>query len=273
MTAGEAVERGRAADAELASFGVTVGLAPVADVAVARRLVVGGRAVGDVSDLVADHPGAAVAGLRAGDVAAVATHVPRARRDRRRLPRRPAACPARPRRAGRRPLAGVMPAHLTVEAVDPYRPATPSPTVIGDVLRGGLGFDGAVVSDSLAMGALADRTPGDAPAEARHGEGAVGERTDSAWLGARFEDWGRLAVAGGGERAVMGNGWCLHLMAGSIRPTARARESVHGARGGWCGFSYPTPFRAVLFGDAAVERVALADGRRERHASEGRGAR
>jgi beta-N-acetylhexosaminidase len=58
-----------------------------------------------------------------------------------------------------RPLATcqawAMTAHILYPAFDAKRPATLSPTVIRDVIRGDIGFDGVIVSDDLAMGAVA----------------------------------------------------------------------------------------------------------------------
>jgi beta-N-acetylhexosaminidase len=48
-----------------------------------------------------------------------------------------------------------MSAHVVYTAVDPERPATTSPVVIGDVIRGSIGFDGLLMSDDLSMKALA----------------------------------------------------------------------------------------------------------------------
>ncbi|NKC34446.1 beta-N-acetylhexosaminidase [Falsiroseomonas selenitidurans] len=53
-----------------------------------------------------------------------------------------------------------MTAHILYEALDPALPATLSPGVVQGVIRGEIGFDGVLVSDDLAMGALAGR-PGD----------------------------------------------------------------------------------------------------------------
>jgi beta-N-acetylhexosaminidase len=50
------------------------------------------------------------------------------------------------------PLA--MTAHVVYEAIDPQRPATTSPKVIRDVIRGEIGFDGVLLSDDVSMKAL-----------------------------------------------------------------------------------------------------------------------
>ncbi len=50
------------------------------------------------------------------------------------------------------PLA--MTAHVVYDAIDPQRPATTSPKVIRDVIRGEIGFDGLLISDDLSMNAL-----------------------------------------------------------------------------------------------------------------------
>ena len=49
----------------------------------------------------------------------------------------------------------VMVGHITVTSIDD-QPATISEKIIKDELRGRLGYDGVVVTDSLAMGAVAD---------------------------------------------------------------------------------------------------------------------
>jgi beta-N-acetylhexosaminidase len=47
-----------------------------------------------------------------------------------------------------------MTAHVVYEAWDPDHPASLSPTVIGDIIRGRIGFDGFLMSDDLGMEAL-----------------------------------------------------------------------------------------------------------------------
>ena len=46
---------------------------------------------------------------------------------------------------------GIMVAHLQVNALDPSRPSSLSPVIIGDLLKGQLGFDGLVITDGIDM--------------------------------------------------------------------------------------------------------------------------
>ncbi|GAB5389060.1 MAG: beta-N-acetylhexosaminidase [Alphaproteobacteria bacterium] len=50
------------------------------------------------------------------------------------------------------PLA--MTAHVVLDAIDPDTPATQSPRVIDEVIRGEIGFDGLLMTDDISMGAL-----------------------------------------------------------------------------------------------------------------------
>ena len=50
------------------------------------------------------------------------------------------------------PLA--MTAHVVYTAIDPERPGTLSPTIIGEIIRGAIGFDGLLMTDDLSMKAL-----------------------------------------------------------------------------------------------------------------------
>src|SRR3977135_535778 len=47
-----------------------------------------------------------------------------------------------------------MTAHVVFTAIDPVRPATTSATMIGEVIRGFVGFDGCLMGDDISMGAL-----------------------------------------------------------------------------------------------------------------------
>jgi beta-N-acetylhexosaminidase len=61
----------------------------------------------------------------------------------------------------------VMTAHILFPALDPERPATLSPVILGEILRGELGFDGVVISDSMNMKSMrANYDPVDAATQA-----------------------------------------------------------------------------------------------------------
>jgi beta-N-acetylhexosaminidase len=47
-----------------------------------------------------------------------------------------------------------MTAHVVFTALDPVHPATTSATMIREVIRGLIGFDGLLMSDDISMGAL-----------------------------------------------------------------------------------------------------------------------
>ena len=47
-----------------------------------------------------------------------------------------------------------MTAHVVYRALDPDRPATTSPIVVEEIMRGAIGFDGLIMSDDVSMNAL-----------------------------------------------------------------------------------------------------------------------
>lgn len=57
--------------------------------------------------------------------------------------------------AGQAPA--MMTAHIVYPQIDPDRPATLSPELLGGILRRDLGYDGVVITDALMMKAVADR--------------------------------------------------------------------------------------------------------------------
>lgn len=57
--------------------------------------------------------------------------------------------------AGQAPA--MMTAHIVYPQIDPDRPATLSPAVLGGILRQDLGYDGVVITDALMMKAVAER--------------------------------------------------------------------------------------------------------------------
>ncbi|MEY4064357.1 MAG: hypothetical protein RIR26_565 [Pseudomonadota bacterium] len=50
----------------------------------------------------------------------------------------------------------MMTAHVLCTAIDPVRPATLSPRILNEFLRGELGFEGLILSDDLRMNAISD---------------------------------------------------------------------------------------------------------------------
>ncbi len=150
--------------ADLAELGINVDCLPLADVPVGGAdPVIGDRAYGETPDKVAAIAGAIAEGLAAGGVLPVLKHIPghgRANADsHEKLPVVQASRAtleatdfAAFRPLKRLPLA--MTGHVVFTAIDPVLPATTSATMIGQVIRGFIGFDGLLMSDDVSMGAL-----------------------------------------------------------------------------------------------------------------------
>jgi len=151
---------------ELLELGIDVDCAPVVDLRHAgAHQVIGDRAFSGDPLLVADLGRAAMEGLLAGGVQPIVKHIPghgRALVDSHHaLPR--CATPLAELIASDflpfrllRDAPWAMTAHVVFEAVDPTQSATTSAKVIGEVIRGHIGFDGLLISDDLLMRALAD---------------------------------------------------------------------------------------------------------------------
>ncbi len=158
--------------ADLAALGITVDCLPVADLPVpGSDAVIGDRAYGETPAKVAALAGAAADGLADGGVLPVLKHLPghgRATADSHlRLPvvGTDRATLESTDFAAFQPLCGLplgMTAHVVFTSLDRELPATTSATIISQVIRGFIGFDGLLMSDDLSMGALsgslADRT-------------------------------------------------------------------------------------------------------------------
>lgn len=162
--------------AELVRIGINVDCVPVADLRHPEgHGIIGDRAYGSEPAAVAELAGAAAEGLIDGGVLPIVKHIPghgRARADsHEELPvvttsleeldrtdfepfRRLAALPA------------AMTAHVVYSAIDPERPATVSPVMIGEIIRKRIGFDGLLLTDDLSMKAL---------------QGSLGSRTEAAF--------------------------------------------------------------------------------------------
>jgi beta-N-acetylhexosaminidase len=151
--------------ADLFELGVTVDCLPLADVPVAGAdAVIGNRAYGTEPAKVAAIARAVTEGLEQGGILPVLKHIPghgRATADTHfRLPVVDTAKAELQRTdfAAFRPLAELpmaMTAHVVFSALDPAHPATTSATIIEQVIRGVIGFQGLLMSDDVSMNALA----------------------------------------------------------------------------------------------------------------------
>jgi beta-N-acetylhexosaminidase len=160
---------GRAIGARLAELGFNWDFAPILDVdSNPQNPVIGDRAYSSDPARVATLGLAFAAGLAEGGVLACGKHfpghgdtdtdshlaLPRVAHPRARLD----AVELAPfRAAAAAGLESLMTAHVVLSAIDGDVPATLSPRVMTDLLRGELGYRGVLVSDDLEMRAVADR--------------------------------------------------------------------------------------------------------------------
>jgi beta-N-acetylhexosaminidase len=154
--------------ADLWELGITVDCLPLADVPVpGADAVIGNRAYGTRADKVAAIGRAVTEGLEQGGILPVLKHIPghgRATADTHfRLPvvDTPKGELERTDFAAFRPLADLpmaMTAHVVFSALDPAHPATTSATIVKQVIRGVIGFQGLLMSDDVSMNALAAAT-------------------------------------------------------------------------------------------------------------------
>ena len=149
---------------DLMEIGINVDCLPVLDVPVAGADdIIGDRAYGRDPAVIIDLGRVVIEGMIEGGVLPVMKHIPghgRATADSHlALPR--VATPAEElsatdfvtfRSLNHCPMA--MTAHVIYEAIDGQRPATTSPKIVRDVIRGEIGFDGLLISDDLSMNAL-----------------------------------------------------------------------------------------------------------------------
>lgn len=155
---------GRMLAADLVPLGITVDCLPVLDVPVpGSHDVIGDRAFAEDADTVAALGAALAEGLLDGGLLPVIKHIPGHGRTRvdshTSLPIVEASLDELERvdfapfvALAHLPVA--MTAHIVFTAIDPDWPATVSPIVINDIIRGRIGFDGLLVSDDLFMDAL-----------------------------------------------------------------------------------------------------------------------
>ena len=229
--------------ADLAELGITVDCLPLADVPVpGADNVIGNRAYGTEPGKVADIARAVTEGLEQGGILPVLKHIPghgRATADSHfRLPTvdTPRSELERTDFAAFAPLADLpmaMTAHVVFSALDPAQPATTSATIIEQVIRGCIGFQGLLMSDDVSMNALA---------------GSVAERT-------------RAIVAAGCDMVLHCNGKLEEMREVASQTPELAGTALVRANRALASRKQPQPFdrsaaRAEL--DALVEQAGMA---------------
>ncbi|CAM5410008.1 glycoside hydrolase family 3 protein [Streptomyces abikoensis] len=243
---------------ELHAAGVSLNYAPSADVnSNPRNPTIGVRSFGAVTELVARHTAAWVRGLQSAGVAACAKHFPghgdTAVDSHLDLPRVTAsaeelAATALPPFAAavEAGVRVVMSGHLLVPALDPELPATLSPRILVDLLRGQLGFTGLVVTDGIEMKAVT----------ARYGiDGAT----------VRAVAGGADAVCVGGESAAEAHTELLTAaLAAAVREGALPEERLAAAAARVADFAAWSGerFRAHETRDSAPSGIGLVAARR-----------
>ncbi len=156
---------------DLRSLGCNMNFAPVLDLyGQADTTIIGDRSMGADPERIGLYGLAAVRGAQAGGVIPVVKHFPghgsstvdshgylpvvdleeAVLLERDFLPFRLAVAGG---------VEAVMTAHVLYPSLDPDLPATLSPTILRDLLRRRFGFEGVVISDGLAMGAIARYYP------------------------------------------------------------------------------------------------------------------
>jgi beta-N-acetylhexosaminidase len=151
---------------DLRGLGLTMNLAPVVDVLSNARSPIGGRSYGSNPQLDAGLGAAAIRGYQQSGLAAAAKHfiglghtsidshqaLPTVTQSLAQL-EKVDLVPFRAAIAAG--VSTILVAHVALPAIDSVRrPASLSPLVIGGLIRKHLGFNGVVMTDSLAMGGL-----------------------------------------------------------------------------------------------------------------------
>jgi beta-N-acetylhexosaminidase len=150
--------------AELVALGIDVDCVPVLDVPVeGANDVIGDRAFSRDPAVVAALGRTIIDAMLDGGVLPVIKHIPghgRANADSHHALPRASVSPAELRATDFAPFRALndcplaMTAHIVYEALDPERPATTSQTIVREIIRGLIGFEGLLMSDDLSMNAL-----------------------------------------------------------------------------------------------------------------------
>jgi beta-N-acetylhexosaminidase len=250
----------RAIGTDLAAAGFGLNFAPSLDVnTAADNPVIGTRSFGADPARVAEHGAAAITGLQAAGVAASAKHFPghgaTTTDSHLELPtvdvpmevlrERDLAPFAAAVKAGTR---AVMTAHIRVPALTGDQPATFSSRVVVDLLRGELGFTGALITDALEMrgaAAIAGGVPRAAAIALAAGNDllCLGSRVDEELVEATIAEIG-AAVRDGRLPASRLEDAAAHVdaLAGWVD---EVRPAAHGARAELTGIGYPAAARAI----------------------------
>ena len=226
--------------ADLGELGINVDCLPLADVPIAGAdAVIGNRAYGTEPSKVA----AIARAVTEGGVLPVLKHIPghgRATADTHfRLPEVDTSKAELERTdfAAFQPLADLpmaMTAHVVFSALDPAHPATTSATIVHQVIRGVIGFQGLLMSDDVSMNALS---------------GSIAERT-------------RAILAAGCDMVLHCNGKLDEMREVARETPELSGKALERARRALASRKAPQPFdrlkaRAEL--DALVERAGTAD--------------
>ena len=155
---------GRLIATQLAPSGITVTCAPVLDVTFADTTsAIGDRAFASDPAIIVDLARAFSDGLLSGGVLPVIKHMPghgRASVDSHLEPPRVTASAAKLRETDFAPFRALaslplgMTAHVVYDSFDAENVATVSKTMVGDIIRGEIGFGGFLLTDDIGMGAL-----------------------------------------------------------------------------------------------------------------------
>jgi beta-N-acetylhexosaminidase len=162
---------GHAIGRELRAVGINMDMAPVLDVLTNPiNTVIGDRAFGSHAGHVARLGTAFIHGMRAAGVLTVGKHFPGhgdtvldshvALPVSERTVTQLQTCELLPFRAAiAAGIGAIMTAHVIYPAWDAQRPATLSPAILSAILREAMGFTGVIVTDDLAMAAVAETVP------------------------------------------------------------------------------------------------------------------
>ncbi|WIG57501.1 MAG: Beta-hexosaminidase [Ktedonobacterales bacterium] len=163
-----ATRAGAAAAKEMIALGINTDLAPVADVRTNPYAVEYTRIFGDDPQTVTTYAGAFLQGLQSNGVIGCVKHWPGlgdvALDPHETLPTNDRTL-AQLQSVDFAPFKALLPlnpgmimvTHIIVSAIDPTMPATLSPKLVDGVLRGQLGYQGVVMTDSLYMKGISDR--------------------------------------------------------------------------------------------------------------------